>query len=158
MGIEADVDVYKRQDVDRVVQAARQLPPAEGNYLVDDFVTNLLATVIDFQMHTTAVENALLHFRNNLHEQIRTLDDLQALMAQYPNDKEGNTALAQGLWGYKLWTRAEMLRGLVAFFDRTGIRDQEALHRWAQGAKFKPDFEGQVRGLGPTVFLSLIHI
>jgi hypothetical protein len=49
-----------------------------------------------------------------------------------------------------------MLRGLVAYFDGIGMRDQEGLHRWAQRAEFKRDFEGRVRGLGPAVFQWLV--
>jgi hypothetical protein len=152
---EASVTVTD-SDIDRIVQAARLLPPAKGNYLIDDFVTNLLATVIDFQMHTTAVENALLHYKSHLLGQVRTLADVPSILSQYPNDKDGNTALAQALWGYNFWTRAEMLRGLVAYFDGIGMRDQEGLHRWAQRAEFKRDFEGRVRGLGPAVFQWLV--
>ena len=52
-------------DVDKVAEAARALPPAEGSYLKDDFVMNLLETVLDYQMSTTAVVRALQHFRDN---------------------------------------------------------------------------------------------
>jgi len=143
-------------DVDRLVGEARKLPPAKGNYLVDDLVTNLLATVVDFQMDTTAVESAMRFYELNLRQRVRTLRDLQSLMDSYPNDRIGNTALAQVLWGYDLWTRAEMLRGLVTFFDSIGVRDQGALRQWAQNAEFKRDFEGRVFGLGPAVFQWLV--
>jgi hypothetical protein len=143
-------------DVARVVEAARTIPAAKGNYLETDFITNLLATVIDFHTHTTAVERAFEHFQANCFATLRTMDDLQALLAKYSDDKEGNTSLAQYLWGYKMWTRAAMLRGLVAFFDGIGIRDQEALRRWAATAEFKKDFEGRVKGLGPTAFQWLV--
>jgi hypothetical protein len=117
---------------------------------------NLLATVIDFQTHTTAVVRALEHFKANGWDEIRTMDGLEALLARYPDDQAGNTALAQYLWGYNMWTRAQMLRGLVSFFDSIGVRDQEALRRWATSAQFKRDFEGRVRGLGPAVFQWLV--
>ena len=152
----ADAQSGLGADVDRLVEEARKLPPAKGNYLVDDLVTNLLATVVDFQMDTTAVENAMRFYELNLRQQVRTLRDLQSLMDRFPNDKIGNTALAEVLWGYDLWTRAEMLRGLVTFFDSIGVRDQAALRQWAQNAEFKRDFEGRVFGLGPAVFQWLV--
>lgn len=144
------------RDLQAVIAAAQLVPRTDNSYLVDDFVSNLLLTVIDFQMHTTSVERAFKHYGDHLFDQVRTMGDLQALMDDYPEDKEGNTALAQKLWGYSMWTRAAMLRGLVDYFDRIGIRDQEALRDWAAQADFKRDFEGRVRGLGPAVFQWLI--
>jgi hypothetical protein len=143
-------------DIDLAVTAARSVPPADGNYHEADFVMNMLATVVDFQTHTTAVEKALNHFRINRWDEIRTIDDLQDRFARYPPDQAGNTALAQYLWGYNMWTRARMLRDLVAFFDAIGVRDQPALARWAARAEFRSSFEGRVRGLGPAVFQWLV--
>jgi hypothetical protein len=142
--------------VARLAEAARVVPPAQGVYLESDFVMNMLATVVDFQTHTTAVERALGHFRSRRWDEVRTIDDLKAVFARFPADQAGNTALAEFLWGYKMWTRANMLRGLVAFFDGIGVRDQVALVSWAAGADFRRDFEGRVRGLGPAVFQWLV--
>jgi len=143
-------------DVRRVAEVAARLPPAQGNYLETDVVMNMLATVVDFQMHTTAVVRALGYFREQRWGSVRTLEDLQELFSCYPDDQEGNTRLAQHLWGYNLWTRAKMLRDLVEFFERLGVRDQEDLRAWAAQAEFKRDFEGRVRGLGPAVFQWLV--
>lgn len=143
-------------DVERVAAAARGLPPAVGVYVEDDFVTNLLATVVDFQMHTNAVVKALGHFKESRFDEVRTLADLQAVMDRFPDDQEGNTDLALYLWGYKLWTRAGMLRRLVEFFDSVGVRDEGGLKRWAERAEFRSDFEGRVKGLGPAVFQWLV--
>lgn len=143
-------------DVERVAAAARGLPPAMGVYVEDDFVTNLLATVVDFQMHTNAVIKALGHFKQRRFDEVRTMAHLQAVMARFPDDQEGNTDLAVYLWGYKLWTRAGMLRRLGEFFDSVGVRDQDGLKRWAERAEFRRDFEGRVKGLGPAVFQWLV--
>jgi hypothetical protein len=139
-----------------VIGACRSLPPAEGDYLIDDFVSNLLLTVTDFQMHTTAVVRAYEYFKENSWNELRTFDDVQALLSRYPDTREGNTALAQHIWGYKLWTRAAMLRGLVAYFGEIGVVDQQGLKAWAERATFKKDFEGKVRGLGYAVFNWLV--
>lgn len=143
-------------DVDAVTLAAQALPPAKGNYLEPDFVMNVLATVIDYQTQTRTVERALEHFRRERWDEIRTFDDLEHCCKRFPDDKDGNTAFAQYLWGYNMWTRAEQLRGLIAFFWRHGITNQEALRDWAQRSNFKTDFEGKVKGLGPAVYNWLV--
>lgn len=145
------------EDELKLVEAVcRRLPPAKGNYLISDFVMNLMATVIDFQTHTTTVERALRHFDKYRGIELSTMDDVQRVLAGYPDDKVGNTALAQYLWGYNMWTRAGMFRGLVRYFDARGVRDQDALRAWATTSEFKRDFEGQKKGLGYAVFNWLV--
>lgn len=60
---------------------------------------NLLATVIDCQMHTNAVVKALEYFKANRWNDVRTLDDLDTALSGYSDDQEGNTGLAGYLWG-----------------------------------------------------------
>ena len=91
-------------DVDRVASAATGLPPAASTYLEEDFIMNLLETVLDYQMHTTAVVRALEYFRSNRWNDVRTLDDLDAALSIYTDDQQGNTALAGYLWGNRHWT------------------------------------------------------
>jgi hypothetical protein len=50
------------------------------------------------------VVKALEHFRRKRWNEARSLDDLERLMARFPEDQAGNTALAQHLWGYNFWT------------------------------------------------------
>jgi hypothetical protein len=71
-----------------------------------------LATVVDFQTHTTVVERALGHFKARRWDEIRTICDLKGLFPRFPADQAGNTALAEYLWGYKMWTRAHGDRGI----------------------------------------------
>jgi len=144
------------RDLDRVIEAASLLPPAEEDYLESDFVMNLMETVLDYQMQTKAVVRALEWYKASRWAEIRTLDDLEGVMSRFPADKEGNTALAQYLWGYNMWTRAHQLRDLAAFFRRIGVTDQGALHAWALGSTFKQDFEGRVKGLGVAVYQWLL--
>lgn len=77
-------------------------------------------------------------------------------MRRWPDDQPGNTALAEYLWGYRQWTRAHLLRDLVAYFASIGVNDQASLRRWAATAEFTRDFQGRVRGLGPAVFQWLV--
>jgi hypothetical protein len=148
--------VIDNVDVQRVADAARALPAAEGEYLEDDFVMNLLVTVLDYMLQTTVVVKALEYFKANRWVEAHTLDDLDALMSRYPDDQDGNTELAIYLWGYKLWTRASQLRRLAAYFRSIGVVDRESLRTWAHGSEFRRDFEGRVKGLGTAVYHSLV--
>ncbi len=143
-------------DVTKIVSAARALPPAEGSNLEDDYMVNLLVTVVDYMLKTAIVVKALAHFREHRWDEVRTLDDLERVLARFANDKEGNTALAQYLWGYNLWTRAEQLRGLAEYFRSIGVADRAALSAWAHRSTFEDDFQGRVKGLGRAVYESLL--
>lgn len=143
-------------DVERVATAGKRLAPAASVYLEEDFIMNLLETVLDYQMHTTAVVKALEYFRVNGWKDVRNLDDLDAALSSYPNDQQGNTALAGYLWSNRHWTRAQQLRGLVRYFRSIGVVDQETLKAWAHQSEFRRDFEGRVKGLGPAVYQWLV--
>jgi hypothetical protein len=148
--------VIGEDDVRRVADAARALPPAEGVAIEEDFVLNLLETVLDYMLQTTVVVKALEHYKAHRWDEIRTLDDLEAVLARYGADQEGNTDLAIYLWGYKLWTRAEQLRGLARHFRAIGVTDQGSLRRWAETSTFEADFEGKVKGLALAVYQALV--
>jgi hypothetical protein len=105
------VPVISETDITRMVEACRLLPEPDGDYLEDDFLVNVVATVIDFQTQTSAVERAIAHFRREALPHLRDIEDLRGLFERWPPDQPGNTALAEHLWGYKMWTRAQMLRG-----------------------------------------------
>ena len=144
------------EDVERLASAARLLPANASSYLEEDFVMNLLETVLDYMLQTEVVVRALQRFREQRWEEVRTLDDLERLLARFPEDQAGNTALAQNLWGYNFWTRAQQLRDLVRYFRSIGVVDQEQLKQWARTSTFKTDFQGRVRGLGPAVYQWLV--
>lgn len=143
-------------DIDAVAEAARDIPPAKGNYIEEDFVMNLIATVLDYQQSTTAVERAFQHFKDNRWDEIRTGEELEQVMSKYPADQEGNTDLAQYLWGYNLWTRAQQLRDLTGYLKQIGVTNQEGLKRWAKSSRFERDFQGRVKGLGIAVYHWLV--
>jgi hypothetical protein len=148
--------MVSEEDVEKLAAAARVLPPNESVYLEEDFVMNLLETVLDYMLQTEVVVRALERFRENRWSEVRTLDDLERVMARFPDDQAGNTALAQHLWGYNLWTRAQQLRELARYFRSIGVVDQERLKQWALTSTFKNDFEGRVKGLGPAVYQWLV--
>jgi hypothetical protein len=78
------------------------------------------------------------------------------LLVAHPDTEEGNLQIAQYLWGYKLWTRVELLRRLVAYFEARGVTTQEQLKQWASQADFKRDFKGKVKGAGLAIFQWLV--
>ena len=144
------------EDIDRLAAAARMLPLNASTYLEEDFVMNLLETVLDYMLQTEVVVKALERFRENRWNEIRTLDELERVIARFPEDQAGNMALAQYLWGYNFWTRAQQLRDLARYFRSIGVIDQERLKQWALTSTFKKDFEGRVKGLGPAVYQWLV--
>ena len=143
-------------EVERLAAAAARLPPATTAALEDDFVTNLFVTVLDYMLRTATVLAALEHFRRTHRDEVQTIDDLERVLAVFPADQEGNTALALHLWGYRLWTRAGQLRDLVRFFRDVGVVDAETLRAWAHASEFERDFAGRVKGLGRAVYQSLL--
>lgn len=148
--------MISEKDIEKLASAASELAPSANTYLEEDFIMNLLETVLDYMLKTEVVVKALEHFRNHRWNEVRSLDDLERLMAQFPEDQAGNTALAQYLWGYNLWTRAQQLRDLARFFESIGVVDQVQLRQWAHRSSFKNDFEGRVKGLGPAVYQWLV--
>ena len=148
--------VITEADVEMMAEACGRLREPVGDYLIADYLTNLMATVIDFQLQTAVVERALEHFATGVRPSLTGLDDLADLVERWPADQAGNTALAHYLWGYDLWTRAQMLRDIADYFASIGVTDQDALKGWAASATFEQDFKGRVRGLGPAVFQWLV--
>ncbi len=52
---------------------------------------NLFETVLDYMLQTEVVVKALARFRENCWEEVRTLDDLERVMARFPEEKAGST-------------------------------------------------------------------
>ncbi|HUY97261.1 MAG TPA: hypothetical protein VMW47_06555 [Verrucomicrobiae bacterium] len=151
------------EQAQRVADRSRCLKVADEHYEYQDFGFALNSTVIDFMLPTAAVRKALAHYTDHCQAAIPTLASLESLLLEYhDNDKIGNSALAQHLWGYNLWTRAGLLRRLAAFCHDPSRSDLPSLREWSKAADFKKDFAGQVQylappmkrrmGLGPAVF------
>lgn len=144
------------QEYDLILQKCKEIPPAQGVYLIDDYIENLMLTVLDFQMHNVAVFNAIQHYRDNRFNEIRTIDDLKRLLLKYADDKDGNTAAAQYLWGNRHWSRVSLLRKLIAYFESIGVTSQEALCHWAEKSDFEKDFKGRIPGTGYAIYKWLV--
>jgi hypothetical protein len=143
-------------EYEAILNACRALPRPRGNYHINDYVLNLILTVLDYMLNPTIMTNAEGHFKQKQLPTLKTRDDLAACLAQYPNTREGNTDAAVFLWGYKYWNRLEQLRGLLAYFDSVGVTDQAGLQKWAQESDFTKHFKGKVKGLGFAVYKWLV--
>lgn len=124
------------------------------DYRCNNYIENLLNTVLDFQMKSPVVEKATRYFFNT--HGIETHDKLKQLINGFPDTKEGYLALAKRLWNYSFWTRDKFLRRIIECFDERGIRDQESLEEWVREADFERDAKGQFRtsehSIGYTLF------
>jgi len=148
----------------RVARAAAKVPIVSEARVDDNLGTCLVTTVVDFQMHATAVSRALAHFENDPAHRASTLGEFERLIIRYPNTKRGNEKLAQDLLGYAMWTRMGLLRALVRFLLDEGVGDLTALRAWAERSDFRRDFQGRVQytaagrtfGLGPAVYSWLV--
>jgi hypothetical protein len=137
-------------------RACRQLPPARGTYLEEDFVSNLLLTVLDYQMQNTMVDRAYKHYRAHLWDALRDIGSLQRFLDRFPDTADGNVEAAQSLWGYRYGKRLHQLRDLVTFFSSVGVVDQASLRRWAAEGDYDADFKGRVKGLAYAVYNWLV--
>jgi len=142
------------EEMNRLIAECRKLPVAAGAYAsenfepYDDFITNVLLTVLDLQMHNVAVNKSILHYRTHRWADVRTLEDLERVLREFPDTGAGNRAAAQYLWGNNYWTRIQWLRGFVSFLREQNLTSQEALKAWAVACEFDRDFAGRVKHLG----------
>lgn len=144
--------VISDQDVEQLKSCAESLPMDRRHDVYDNYVENLFLAVLDLMMKVATVNKALAYYRTNRREDVHDLPTLTMAMERFPDDKEGNTELAQYLWGNNHWTRASTLRRLADYFESIGVIDQVTLVAWAKSADFKRDFEGRVKGLGFAVY------
>lgn len=135
-----------------LIEACRAVPPVKGDYQQSDYITNVLLTVLDLQMHNVAVTNSITHYWNNRWDEIRTIDDLAAVLERFPPDREGNRQAAQHLWGNNHWKRIEWLRGFVPFLIESDLTNHESLREWAHNSEFHRDFAGRVKNLGIAAY------
>lgn len=140
------------EDVSRIAACAKGLAPGPRHDVHNGFVANLFLTVLNTRMHTTTLNKALAFYQRNARADVYDLGTLEDALSRFADDRDGNTRLAQYLWGNNYWTRAERLRRLVRFFRSAGVTDQASLDRWARSAEYQRDFAGQVKGLGYATF------
>ncbi len=135
-----------------LLKACAALPVPQDIYAKNDFVADVLETVLNFQMRRAAVTKALAHFEANCRHRIKGFSDLEEVLASDNDD----LSVATYLWGNRHWKRVTLLRPLVFFFGAEKITDEVSLKRWAEKSCFKRDFEGRVPGLAFAVYKWLV--
>jgi len=146
--------VLSDRELDALEHAASSIPLSSFEFVADDYVLALFDTVLDYQNQAAAIQKAEDHYREQHDREIRTLDDLEAVLDRFPEDREGNDELAQYLWGNHHWRRAQELRGLVRYFRERNVTTLRQLRTWATKSQ-QEDFVGHIKGLGPAVYRSL---
>lgn len=134
--------------------ATANLPFIRQQRQPTSYLSDVLETVLNFQMQEPVVVKALQYFEHNVQHQhdIHTHEQLQDALNIYPDTEDGNKAAAQFFWGNNHWTRIELLRRFLPFLASIGATDQPSLHAWARQADFERDFKGRVKGMGIAVF------
>jgi hypothetical protein len=146
--------VLSETELDALEHAASSIPISNFEFVADDYVIALFDTVLDYQNQAAAIQKAEDHYRELHYREIRTLDDLEAVLERFPEDRDGDDELAQYLWGNHHWRRAAELRGLAAYFRQRNVTTLRRLRTWATKSQ-EEDFVGQIKGLGPAVYRSL---
>jgi len=134
--------------------ATANLPFIRQQRQPTSYLSDVLETVLNFQMQEPVVVKALQYFEHHVqHEHdIHTHEQLQDALNIFPDTEDGNKAAAQFFWGNNHWTRIELLRRFLPFLASIGVTDQTSLHAWAKQADFERDFKGKVKGMGIAVF------
>jgi hypothetical protein len=146
--------VLTNAELEALEHACQRIALSSFEFVADDYIVALFDTVLDYQNQAAAIQKAEDHYRAELYREIRTLDDLEAVLERFPEDRDGNDELAQYLWGNHHWRRAQELRGLVAYFRERNVTTLRRLRTWATKSQ-QEDFVGHIKGLGPAVYRSL---
>jgi hypothetical protein len=147
---------FTSQEFQTVLQACQSLAPPQGDYHERDYVLTLMNTVLDYQMTRPILAKATAYFQEHHAPKIKTHEDLEVFLDQFPDNREGNRNAAWALWGYNYWNRLEQLRKLQAYFKSVGVTDLVSLRAWAQTSNFKTDFRGKISGLAEAIYQWLI--
>ena len=113
------------------------------DYRVNDYVTNLLLTVLDFRMRVETLADAMDHYKN--YHGYRTHKKLKTYLGTFPSTKKGNKRLANSLWNKNFWSRAKFLRKLIKEFEIRGVKGQKKLKKWISSANFEKDVKGKFK-------------
>ncbi|MDD2740629.1 MAG: hypothetical protein PHV02_00010 [Rhodocyclaceae bacterium] len=142
------------EEFTKLATAVAGLPFIQPAQRETDYVEDVMHTVLNFHIQEPVVVNALNFFQLQVQNQHRINDhhQLKAILARLPDDRDGNEAASLFLWSNRHWTRIELMRRLLEFFESIGISDQPSLRAWAKAASFEADFKDRVKGLGIAVF------
>lgn len=154
--------VVTNADFNRLVWECKKLPKHQKEYICNNFIENLLLTVLDFQMRGEVVGRSIEHFRESSHKnKIKNLKNIKEMLGNADEENQ-DRKIAQELFGYNHWTRIQLLRRLVRYFESTGVPDvwrvenQKQLVKWANKVEYESHFKGKVKGAGIAIFKWLV--
>lgn len=139
-------------DFRKLVSRCRSLPPLKGNYLVHDYIENLMLTVLDTGSVSTKSQKAIDHYRNKSKKDLPGFAAFHNMFSRYPDNAANNKKIAKQLWGNNNGSKARTFRQLFTYFGSRGMISIEGLLRWASKADFERDFKGRVKGIGHVTF------
>lgn len=147
-------------ELDLLTARCRALKRTQSNYQATDWsdpTWRVFLLVLDKQNTEPSIKKSRDHYQKAFPDGL-TLANLAQLVEGFPDNREGNLALARSIWGNNHGPRASELRGFLAFLGRLNVGDYAGLRAWAVNASFL-DFENKVPGLdiGMFKYLQLMH-
>ena len=110
-------DVLTDVELDSLEHAASSIPLSSFEFVADDYVIALFDTVLDYQNQAAAIQKAEDHYRANHYDEIRTLDELEAVLDRFPGRSEtATTSSPSTSGGTTIGGERKSLRGLVRYF------------------------------------------
>jgi len=125
------------------------------DYRINDYVSNLMNTVLDFQMKVGPVNSAMEYYEDN--HGYRTHKKLKSFIDAFPDTKKGNLKLANALWNNNHWSRAKFLRMILDEFECRGIKGQQSLKKWMSKADLERDIRGQFKTKEHSIGIALFQ-
>ncbi|MDX9812435.1 MAG: hypothetical protein RBU28_08600 [Bacteroidales bacterium] len=131
-----------KREVQKLLNQCNKLDDGP-DYRINDYVSNLMNTVLDFQMKDGPIGSAMEYYEKN--HGYRTHKKLKTFIDSFPETKKGNLQLANTMWNNNHWSRAKFLRMLLNEFEDRGITGQQSLKIWISKAAFEKDIKGQFK-------------
>ncbi|ART53642.1 hypothetical protein CBP34_11590 [Acidovorax carolinensis] len=145
---------------ERLLTALLELPPPQSHE-AGDGAAQLVLEVIDTALHTppawpqrmAAVRYFCKHARHRLG--LDSLQDLRALLGQYPASDEGDGEVARLLWNMPTLEHVRALRVLVWFLAAYGITGLVQWHAWMGTGGFEEALRESLDTLGAVAVVLL---
>ena len=153
-------DSLTPEPFERLLTALLELPPPQSHE-AGDGAAQLVLEVIDTALHTppawpqrmAAVRYFCKHARPRLG--LDSLQDLQALLEQYPQSDEGDAEVARLLWNVEAREPVRALRVLVWFMAAHDVTELMQWHAWMGTTGFEEALRESLNTLGAVAVVLL---